>query len=66
MSEANKRETLLPDKLNTELIIRLQEIIESLANLNKLTIDVLAQYINVETYEKMMSQILSGNDVIIE
>lgn len=66
MSEANKRETLLPDKLNTELIIRLQEIIESLVNLNKLTIDVLAQYINVETYEKMMSQILSGNDVIIE
>ena len=66
MSEAKKRETLLPDKLNTELIIRLQEIIESLVNLNKLTIDVLAQYINVETYEKMMSQILSGNDVIIE
>ena len=66
MSEANKRETLLLDKLNTELIIRLQEIIESLVNLNKLTIDVLAQYINVETYEKMMSQILSGNDVIIE
>ena len=66
MSEANKRETLLSDKLNTELIIRLQEIIESLVNLNKLTIDVLAQYINVETYEKMMSQILSGNDVIIE
>ena len=66
MSEANKRETLLPDKLNTELIIRLQEIIESLVNLNKLTIDVLAQYINVEAYEKMMSQILSGNDVIIE
>ena len=66
MSEANKRETLLPDKLNPELIIRLQEIIESLVNLNKLTIDVLAQYINVETYEKMMSQILSGNDVIIE
>ena len=66
MSEANKRETLLPDTLNTELISRFQEIIESLVKLNKLTIDVLAQYINVTAYEQMMDQILSGNDVIIE
>ena len=66
MSEASKREILLPDNLNTELITKLQEIIESLVSLNKLTIDVLAQYINVENYEHMMSQILSGNDVIIE
>ena len=66
MSEANKREILLPDTLNTELISRLQEIIESLVKLNKLTIDVLAQYINVTAYEQMMDQILSGNDVIIE
>ena len=66
MSEASKRETLLPDTLNTELISRLQEIIESLVKLNKLTIDVLAQYINVTAYEQMMDQILSGNDVIIE
>lgn len=66
MSEASKREILLPDTLNTELISRLQEIIESLVKLNKLTIDVLAQYINVTAYEQMMDQILSGNDVIIE
>ena len=66
MSEASKRETLLPDTLNTELISRLQEIIESLVKLNKLTIDVLAQYINVTAYEQMINQILSGNDVIIE
>ena len=66
MSKANKRETLLPDTLNTELISRLQEIIESLVKLNKLTTDVLAQYINVTAYEQMMDQILSGNDVIIE
>ena len=66
MSKASKRETLLLDTLNTELISRLQEIIESLVKLNKLTIDVLAQYINVTAYEQMMDQILSGNDVIIE
>ena len=66
MSEASKREILLPDTLNTELITRLQEIIESLVKLNKLTIDVLAQYINVTAYEQMMDQILSGNDVITE
>lgn len=66
MSEASKREILLPDTLNTELISRLQEIIESLVKLNKLTIDILAQYINVTAYEQMMDQILSGNDVIIE
>ena len=66
MSEASKREIFLPDNLNTELITKLQEIIDSLVSLNKLTIDVLAQYINVENYEHMMSQILSGNDVIIE
>ena len=66
MSKANKREILLPDTLNTELISRLQEIIESLVKLNKLTIDVLAQYINVTAYEQMINQILSGNDVIIE
>ena len=66
MSEASKREILLPDTLNTELISRLQEIIESLVKLNKLPIAVLAQYINVTAYEQMMDQILSGNDVIIE
>ena len=66
MSKASKREILLPDTLNTELISRLQEIIESLVKLNKLTIDILAQYINVTAYEQMMDQILSGNDVIIE
>ena len=66
MNEASKREILLSDTLNTELVSRLQEIIESLVKLNKLTIDVLAQYINVTAYEQMMDQILSGNDVIIE
>ena len=66
MSEANKRETLLPNELNTELIIKLTEIIEDLVKLNRLTIDVLSQHVNVESYERMMSQILNGDDVIIE
>ncbi|MBQ7588380.1 MAG: hypothetical protein IJT37_10205 [Lachnospiraceae bacterium] len=66
MSAAIEREILLPDKLNTELICKLQEIIESLVDLNKLTIDVLAQYINVEEYEHMISKILSGDDAIIK
>lgn len=66
MSEANKREILLPNELNTELITKLTEIIEDLVKLNKLTIDVLSQHVNVEAYERMMSQILEGDDVIIE
>lgn len=68
MSEANKRETLLPEinDLNNELLTRMLEIIESLTKLNQLTIDVLSQYVNVENYERMMAKILEGNDVIIE
>ena len=66
MSEANKRETLLPEELNAELIFKLSEIIESLLRLNRLTIDVLAQYVNVEQYERMLRDISAGDDVIIE
>ena len=66
MSEANKREILLPNELNTELITKLTEIIEDLVKLNKLIIDVLSQHVNVEAYERMMSHILEGDDVIIE
>lgn len=66
MSNANKRETLLPNELNEELIFKLSEIIESLLRLNRLTVDVLAQYTNVEQYEQMIRDISAGNDVIIE
>ena len=71
MSEANKREILLPydtegQTLNSELLSRMLEIIESLTKLNQLTIDVLSQYINIDEYERMMAKILEGNDVIIE
>ena len=66
MSNANKRETLLPNELNEELIFKLSEIIESLLRLNRLTVDVLSQYTNVEQYEQMIRDISAGNDVIIE
>lgn len=71
MSGANKRENLLPydtegQTLNSELLNRMLEIIESLTKLNQLTIDVLSQYINIDEYERMMAKILEGNDVIIE
>lgn len=64
MSEANKRGTLPPDKLS--VLYKQSEIIESLAELSKILIDILAQHINVEEYEIMLSRILNGDDVIIE
>lgn len=64
MSGANKRGTLPPDKLS--VLYKQSEIIESLADLNRTLIDILAQHINVEEYEIMLSRILNGDDVIIE
>lgn len=64
MSEASKRGTLPPDKLS--VLYKQSEIIESLAELNKILIDILAQHISVEEYEAMLSRILNGDDVIIE
>lgn len=65
MSATNKRGTLPPEVI-TGIINKQIETIESLVKLNKLTLDVLSQYINVEGYERMMSEILDGDDVIIE
>ena len=59
MSEANKRETLLP------LLDKQQEVIESLTNLCKELLNLLSQHISVEDYEHMLSQITQGDDVII-
>lgn len=64
MSRANKRGTLPHDKLS--VLYKQSEIIESLADLNRILIDILAQHINVEEYEIMLSRILNGDDVIIE
>lgn len=59
MSEANKRETLLP------LLDKQQEVIESLVKLCKELFNLLSQHISVEDYEHMLSQITQGDDVII-
>ena len=49
-----------------ELVIKLWEIVESLTQLNKKTMDILSQYTDIEEYEYELAQILKGNDVIIE
>ena len=59
MSEANKRETLLP------LLDKQQEVIESLVKLCKELLNLLSQHISVEDYEHMLSKITQGDDVII-
>ena len=64
MSEANERGLSLSN--NIDLISKLWEIVESLTRLNKLTMEMLAQYQNVEEYEADLSRILGGDDVIID
>ena len=59
MSEANKRETLLP------LLDKQQEVIESLVKLCKELLNLLSQHISVEEYEYTLSQITQGDDVTI-
>ena len=54
------------EELNIELITKLQEIIDSLVELNKRILSLLAQHESVEKYGRMMSEILSGNDVIMD
>lgn len=64
MSEASKRGTLPPDlSVITEIVTRQQETIESLVRLNKATLDLLSQHINVEDYEVKLSRILDGDDL---
>ena len=64
MSEASKRGTLPPDlSAITEIVTRQQETIESLVRLNKVTLDLLSQHINVEDYEIKLSRILDGDDL---
>ena len=64
MSEASKRGTLPPDlSVITEIVTRQQETIESLVRLNKATLDLLSQHINVEDYEINLSRILDGDDL---
>lgn len=48
-----------------ELLIKLTEIIEDLVKLNKVTINLLAQYMSVEEFEEKLKKITSGDDVIL-
>ena len=65
MSEANER-GILPPQVCMELISKQQDIIDSLVKLNRITVNELAQHVNVENYDQMISRILDGNDIIIE
>lgn len=60
MSEANKRENLLP------LLDKQQEIIESLTQLCKVLLNLLSQHISVADYEHMLTKIMQGDDVAID
>lgn len=50
MSEANKRETLLPDKI-IEIINEQAETIEFLSLMNKQLVELLTQYMTIEELE---------------
>ena len=60
MSEANKRENLLP------LLDKQQEIIESLTQLCKALLNLLSQHVSVADYEHMLTKITQGDDVAID
>lgn len=60
MSEANKRENLLP------LLDKQQEIIESLIQLCKVLLNLLSQHVSVADYEHMLTKITQGDDVAID
>ena len=48
-----------------EIIIKQSEIIQNMAELNRHTLKLLAQYTSVEEYEHKLNKILEGNDVAI-
>ena len=60
MSEANKRENLLP------LLDKQQEIIESLTQLCKVLLNLLSQHVSVADYEHMLTKETQGDDVAID
>ncbi len=49
-----------------ELLIKQTEIIESLVKLNKITLNLLSQHIDVREYEYKMSRILNGDDIELD
>lgn len=49
-----------------ELLVKQTEIIEALVKLNKITLNLLSQHIDVRGYEYIMSRILTGDDVELD
>lgn len=45
-------------------MIKMIEVMEDLVKLNKTTLNLLSQYMNVEEYEEILMKITSGDDVI--
>ncbi len=45
-----------------EIILKQQEIIESLVNLNRQTLNLLSQYMSIEDYESALAKILQGDN----
>lgn len=45
-------------------MIKMIEVMEDLVKLNKTTLNLLSQYMNVEEYEEVLMKITSGDDVI--
>ena len=45
-------------------MIKMIEVMEYLVKLNKTTLNLLSQYMNVEEYEEVLMKITSGDDVI--
>lgn len=45
-------------------MIKIIEVMEDLVKLNKTTLNLLSQYMNVEEYEEILTKITSGDDVI--
>lgn len=45
-------------------MIKIIEVMEDLVKLNKTTLNLLSQYMNVEEYEEILTKITSGDDAI--
>ena len=45
-----------------EIILKQQEIIESLVNLNRQTLNLLSQYMSIEDYESALVKIMQGDN----
>ena len=52
-------------EINTDIVVKQSEIIQSLADLNNKLIVLLSNYMDIEEYEGKLKAIMSGDDVIV-